>query len=222
VQAVLVSCQEPRSAWRDAGPAASDSPQPPTRADEPRPLHQAVFHPVKVKMRPGAAAMAHTRRRTAAGRHRPRAQCGTSCCAVTGASSAALRGGETPPHIFPRTLLVRARPPPAPQPHLLCCCGGGSHRMGLQVILLFPVTPVSKQHKHLQVSCCCCCCAASCRAMMTRRCAEAVSRSLEHGQTGSDRVWFCKQLIQVCACRAPCLVGVRVLGAPFTARGKSD
>jgi hypothetical protein len=92
VQAVLVSCQEPRSAWRDAGPAAGDSPQPPTRADEPRPLHQAAFHPVKAKMRPGAAATAHPRRRTAAGRHRPRTQRGTSCCAVTGASSAALRG----------------------------------------------------------------------------------------------------------------------------------
>ncbi len=90
----LVSCQEPRSAWRDAGPAAGDSPQPSTRADEPRLLHQAVFHPVKVKMRPGASATAHPRRRTAAGRHRPRAQRGTSCCAVTGASSAALRGGE--------------------------------------------------------------------------------------------------------------------------------
>ena len=89
--AVLVSCQEPRSAWRDAGPAAGDSPQPPTRADEPRPLHQAALHPVKVKMRPGAAATAHPRRRTAAGRHRPRTQRGTSCCAVTGASSAALR-----------------------------------------------------------------------------------------------------------------------------------
>jgi hypothetical protein len=93
VQAVVVSCQEPRSAWRDAGPAAGDSPQPSTRADEPRPLHQAAFHPVKVKIRPGASATAHPRRRTAEGRHRPRAQRGTSCCAVTGTSSAALRGG---------------------------------------------------------------------------------------------------------------------------------
>jgi len=56
-----------------------------------------------VKMRPGAAVMAHQRRRMAVGCHRPRAQRGTSCCAVTGASSAALRGGEClPPHIFPR------------------------------------------------------------------------------------------------------------------------
>jgi hypothetical protein len=94
VQAVLVSCQEPRSAWRDAGPAACDSPQPSTRADEPRQLHQAAFHPVKVKMWPGASATAHPRRRTAAGRHMPRAQRGTSCCTVTGASSAALLGGE--------------------------------------------------------------------------------------------------------------------------------
>ncbi len=47
-----------------------------------------------VKMRPGAAVMAHPRRRMAVGCHRPRAQRGTSCCAVTGASSAALRGGE--------------------------------------------------------------------------------------------------------------------------------
>ncbi len=99
-----------RGAWRDAGPAAFDSPQPPTRADEPRPLHQAAFHPVKVKMRPGAAATAHQRRRTAAGRHRPLAQRSTSCCVVTGASSAALRGVEcfassyfsmNPPHPFP-------------------------------------------------------------------------------------------------------------------------
>ncbi len=55
-------------------------------------------------------------------------------------------------------LAVRARPPPAPQPHLLRCCGGGSRdSLRGEVILLFPVTPVSKQHKHLQVSCCCCC-----------------------------------------------------------------
>ena len=47
-----------------------------------------------VKMRPGAAVMAHPCRRMAVGCHRPRAQRGTSCCAVTGASSAALRGGE--------------------------------------------------------------------------------------------------------------------------------
>ena len=47
-----------------------------------------------VKMRPGAAIMAHPRRRMAVGCHRPRAQRGTSCCAVTGASSAALRGGK--------------------------------------------------------------------------------------------------------------------------------
>jgi hypothetical protein len=59
-----------------------------------------------VKMRPGAAVMAHPRRRMDVGCHRPRAQRGTSCYAVTGASSAALRGGEecSPPHIFPRTL----------------------------------------------------------------------------------------------------------------------
>jgi hypothetical protein len=76
--------------------------------------------------------------------------------------------------------------------------------------------------RHLQVSCCRCCCAVPCRAMMIRRCAEAVSRSLEHGQTVSDRVWFCKQRIQVCAGRARYLVVVLVLGAPFTARGKSD
>ena len=58
-----------------------------------------------VKMRPGAAVMAHPRRRMAVGCHLPRAQRGTSCCAVTGASSAALRGGEcSPPHIFPRTI----------------------------------------------------------------------------------------------------------------------
>jgi len=47
-----------------------------------------------VKIRPGAAVMAHPRRRMAVGCHRPRAQRGTSCCAVTGASSAALRGGK--------------------------------------------------------------------------------------------------------------------------------
>ena len=47
-----------------------------------------------VKMRPGAAILAHPRRRMAVGCHRPRAQRGTSCCAVTGASSAALRGGK--------------------------------------------------------------------------------------------------------------------------------
>jgi hypothetical protein len=47
-----------------------------------------------VKMRPGAAVMAHPRRRMAVGCHRPRAQRGTSCCAVTGTSSAALREGE--------------------------------------------------------------------------------------------------------------------------------
>jgi hypothetical protein len=40
------------------------------------------------------------------GCHRPRAQRGTSCCAVTGASSAALRGGEMFRLLafFPRTL----------------------------------------------------------------------------------------------------------------------
>jgi len=47
-----------------------------------------------VKMRPAAAVMAHPRRRMAVGCHRPRAQRGTSCCAITGASSAALRGGK--------------------------------------------------------------------------------------------------------------------------------
>ena len=59
-----------------------------------------------VKMRPGAAVMAHPRRRMAVGCHRPRAQRGTSCCAVTGASSAALRGGEMFRLLafFPRTL----------------------------------------------------------------------------------------------------------------------
>ena len=45
-------------------------------------------------MRPGAAVMARPRRRMAVGCHRPRAQHGTSCCAVTGESSAVLRGGE--------------------------------------------------------------------------------------------------------------------------------
>jgi len=59
-----------------------------------------------VKMRPGAAVMAHPCRRMAVGCHRPRAQRGTSCCAVTGASSAALRGGEMFRLLafFPRTL----------------------------------------------------------------------------------------------------------------------
>ena len=59
-----------------------------------------------VKMRPGAAVMAHPRRRMAVGCHRPRAQRGTSCCAVTGASSAALRGGKMLRLLafFPRTL----------------------------------------------------------------------------------------------------------------------
>ena len=58
-----------------------------------------------VKMRPGAAIMAHPRRRMAVGCHRPRAQRGTSCCAVTGASSAALRGGKVLRLLafFPRT-----------------------------------------------------------------------------------------------------------------------
>ena len=61
-----------------------------------------------VKMRPGAAVMAHPRRRMAVGCHRPRAQRGTSCCAVTGASSAALRGGKMLRLLafFPRTLNV--------------------------------------------------------------------------------------------------------------------
>jgi hypothetical protein len=36
-----------------------------------------------VKMRPGATVMAHPRRRMAVDCHRPRAQRGTSCCAVT-------------------------------------------------------------------------------------------------------------------------------------------
>jgi len=35
-----------------------------------------------VNMRPGAAVMAHPRRRMAVGCHRPRAQRGTSCCAA--------------------------------------------------------------------------------------------------------------------------------------------
>ena len=58
-----------------------------------------------MKMRPGAAVMAHPRRRMAVGCHRPRAQRGTSCCAVTGASSAALRGGKMLRLLafFPRT-----------------------------------------------------------------------------------------------------------------------
>jgi len=47
-----------------------------------------------VKMRPGAAVMAHPRRRMAVVCHLPWAHRCTSCCAVTGASSAALRGGE--------------------------------------------------------------------------------------------------------------------------------
>jgi hypothetical protein len=47
-----------------------------------------------VNMRPGAAVMAHLRRRMAVGCHRPLAQRGTSCCEVTRASSASLRGGE--------------------------------------------------------------------------------------------------------------------------------
>ena len=56
-----------------------------------------------VKMRPGAAVMAHPRRWMAVGCHRPRAQRGTSCCAVTGASSAVLREANvSPPGIFPR------------------------------------------------------------------------------------------------------------------------
>ncbi len=59
-----------------------------------------------MKMRPAAAVMAHPRRRMAVGCHRPRAQRGTSCCAVTGASSAALRGGKMFRLLafFPRTL----------------------------------------------------------------------------------------------------------------------
>jgi hypothetical protein len=61
-----------------------------------------------VKMRPGAAVMAHPRRRMAVGCHRPRAQRGTSCCAVTGASSAALRGGK-----MLRLLAFFPRTPPA-------------------------------------------------------------------------------------------------------------
>jgi hypothetical protein len=62
-----------------------------------------------VKMRPGASVMAHPRRRMAVGCHRPRAQRCTSCCAVTGTSSAALRGGECFRLLafFPRTLCGR-------------------------------------------------------------------------------------------------------------------
>ena len=41
-------------------------------------------------MQTGAAVMDHPSRRMAVGCHRPLAQRGTSCCAVTGASSAAL------------------------------------------------------------------------------------------------------------------------------------
>ena len=54
------------------------------------------------EMRPGASVMAHPRRGMAVDCHRPRAQRGTSCSAVTGASSAALRGGEclAPSHFF--------------------------------------------------------------------------------------------------------------------------
>ena len=67
-----------------------------------------------VKMRPGAAVMAHPCRRMAVGCHRPRAQRGTSCCAVTGASSAALRGGEMFRLLafFPRTLSHQTSGPP--------------------------------------------------------------------------------------------------------------
>ncbi len=55
-----------------------------------------------VRMRPGAAVMAHQRRQMAVGCHRPRAQRRTSCSAVTGVSSAALRGVEclAPSHFF--------------------------------------------------------------------------------------------------------------------------
>jgi len=49
-----------------------------------------------VKMRPGATVMAHPRRRMAVGCHRPRAQRRTSCCEVTGASSAALHEPSSP------------------------------------------------------------------------------------------------------------------------------
>jgi len=75
-----------------------------------------------VKMRPGAAVMAHPRRRMAVGCHRPRAQRGTSCCAVTGASSAALRGGKMLRLLafFPRTLTVRG------QGKIFKCGEGGS------------------------------------------------------------------------------------------------
>ena len=67
-----------------------------------------------VKMRPGAAVMAHPCRRMAVGCHRPRAQRGTSCCAVTGASSAALRGGKMLRLLafFPRTLSHQTSGPP--------------------------------------------------------------------------------------------------------------
>jgi hypothetical protein len=58
-----------------------------------------------VRMRSGEAVMAHPLRRMSVGCHRPRTQRGTSCCAVTGTSSAALRGGEclAPSHFFHET-----------------------------------------------------------------------------------------------------------------------
>jgi hypothetical protein len=64
------------------------------------------------EMWPGAVVMAHPRRQMTVGCHRPLAQRGMSCSAVTGASSAALRGGEclSPLHFFHK-----------PSPHHLLC-----------------------------------------------------------------------------------------------------
>ena len=70
------------------------------------------------EMRPGAAVMAHPRRWMAVGCHWQRAQHGTSCSAVTGASSAALRGGEclAPSHFFHEP--SHYPPPPCPRAQL--------------------------------------------------------------------------------------------------------
>ena len=75
-----------------------------------------------------------------------------------------------------------------------------------QVILLFPVTAVSKQTAAglvpLQMLRAARRAAVRSGSALTGRRAEAVARVKEQGQTVSDRVWFCKQRIQV-FCR-PC------------------
>jgi hypothetical protein len=114
-------------------------------------------------------------------------------------------------------------------PHLLRCGGGGSAR--LTVWGSAAGDPPVPSHARLQADFCrfpAAAAAAARRTAMpvtTRRCAAAVARAQEHGQTVSDRVWFCKQRIQVCAGRARCgCAGADngVYRAPFTERGKRD